>query len=241
MWAMIVKEFRQVRRDRRTLAMMIVLPVLLLVVLGYAASFDVKSITVAVSGPQARLVAGTLRTPFDVTLSAPDRGASRARDQLRQKLAVIGAMLHQPELIVRDEPTTGVDPVSRSGLWWLIARAAAEGCAIVLATTYLDEAERCTSVLVLDAGRALASGTAEKVVADMPGTLRAVRAKPGGEAAGRAWRRAGQWRVWDPGDGDAAPGAGQGSGPAEDLITADLQDAVTVAALASALASAGAA
>ncbi len=65
---------------------------------------------------------------------------------MRQKLAVIAAMLHQPELLVLDEPTTGVDPVSRSGLWWLIARAAAEGCAIVLATTYLDEAERCASV-----------------------------------------------------------------------------------------------
>src|SRR5215471_18864619 len=58
MWAMIVKEFRQVRRDRRTLAMMIVMPVLLLVVLGYAASFDVKTISVAVSGPQAELLDG---------------------------------------------------------------------------------------------------------------------------------------------------------------------------------------
>ena len=54
MWAMIVKEFRQLRRDRRTLAMMIVLPVLLLVVFGYAASFDVKSIPTVVAGPQAR-------------------------------------------------------------------------------------------------------------------------------------------------------------------------------------------
>ena len=49
---------------------------------------------------------------------------------------------------------------------------AAEGCAIVLATTYLDEAERCASVLVLDAGSALASGTADKIVAAMPGSLR---------------------------------------------------------------------
>ena len=57
MWAMIMKEFRQVRRDRRTLAMMIVLPVLLLVVLGYAASFDVKSITVVAAGPQAAVPA----------------------------------------------------------------------------------------------------------------------------------------------------------------------------------------
>ena len=166
--------------------------------------------------------------------SAAGRLAGQLSGGMRQKLAVIAAMLHQPDLLVLDEPTTGVDPVSRSGLWWLIARAAAEGCAIVLATTYLDEAERCASVLVLDRGRALASGTAEKIVADMPGTLRAVPAKPGGEAAARAWRRAGQWRVWDPGDGAAFPGAGQGSSPAADLISADLQDAVIVAALASA-------
>ncbi len=165
---------------------------------------------------------------------AAGRLAGQLSGGMRQKLAVIAAMLHQPELIVLDEPTTGVDPVSRSGLWWLIARAAAEGCAIVLATTYLDEAERCASVLVLDGGRALASGTAEKIVAEMPGTLRAAPAKPGGEAAGRAWRRAGQWRVWDPGDGAADTGSGQGSGPAADLIVPDLQDAVTVAALASA-------
>jgi ABC-2 type transport system permease protein len=92
MWAMIVKEFRQVRRDRRTLAMMIVLPVLLLVVLGYAASFDVKSITVAASGPQARVVAGALRAPFDVTLSAPGRGESWARDQLRDGKAEVAVV-----------------------------------------------------------------------------------------------------------------------------------------------------
>ncbi len=53
MWAMIVKEFRQLRRDRRTLAMMVAMPVILLVVLGYAASFDVSSIPVAVAGPDA--------------------------------------------------------------------------------------------------------------------------------------------------------------------------------------------
>jgi len=81
MWAMIVKEFRQVRRDRRTLAMMIVLPVLLLVVLGYAASFDVKTITVVAAGPQASAVAGLLKSPFDITATGPDR--TWAQDQLR--------------------------------------------------------------------------------------------------------------------------------------------------------------
>jgi len=159
--------------------------------------------------------------------SASDRLAGQLSGGMRQKLAVIAAMLHHPDLIVLDEPTTGVDPVSRSGLWWLIARAAAEGCAIVLATTYLDEAERCASVLVLDSGTVLASGTAEKIVAAMPGSLRAVPARPVGDAAARSWRRAGKWRVWDPDPAglDAGPPGGA-------LITPDLQDAVTVAALA---------
>ncbi len=83
MWAMIVKEFRQLRRDRRTLAMMIVMPVLLLVVLGYAASFDVKTISVAVSGPQASEIEGFLSAPFDVVLSVPGQTRSWAQDQLR--------------------------------------------------------------------------------------------------------------------------------------------------------------
>jgi len=159
--------------------------------------------------------------------NASDRLAGQLSGGMRQKLAVIAAMLHHPDLIVLDEPTTGVDPVSRSGLWWLIARAAAEGCAIVLATTYLDEAERCASVLVLDSGAVLASGTAEKIVAAMPGSLRALPARPEGEAAARSWRRAGRWRVWDPDPGGLAAGPADG-----DVITPDLQDAVTVAALA---------
>jgi ABC-2 type transport system ATP-binding protein len=194
-----------------------------------AENLDFRAIGYGISKRLARERAAEYLDRAGLTPAA-GRLAGQLSGGMRQKLAVIAAMLHEPELIVLDEPTTGVDPVSRSGLWWLIARAAAEGCAIVLATTYLDEAERCASVLVLDSGRALASGTAEKIVAEMPGTLRAVPAKPGGEAASRAWRRAGQWRVWDPGDGAAGPGGS----PAAGLITPDLQDAVTVAALASA-------
>jgi ABC-2 type transport system permease protein len=83
MWAMIVKEFRQIRRDRRTLAMMIVLPVLLLVVLGYAASFDVKTITVAAAGPQAAAAQQLLGAPFKVVETATGQGRTWATDQLR--------------------------------------------------------------------------------------------------------------------------------------------------------------
>ncbi len=83
MWAMIVKEFRQLRRDRRTLAMMIALPVLLLVVLGYAASFDVTSIPVAVAGPDSATVARALPAPFHVVTSDTAAGRSWAEDELR--------------------------------------------------------------------------------------------------------------------------------------------------------------
>src|SRR5258708_25195146 len=95
MWAMIVKEFRQLRRDRRTLAMMIAMPVILLVVLGYAASFDVTSIPVAISGPGAALVARTLPQPFDVVSTdlaasqTPAQDRTWAQEQLRDGHAAV--------------------------------------------------------------------------------------------------------------------------------------------------------
>ena len=158
--------------------------------------------------------------------AARSRPAGKLSGGMRQKLGVIASMLHQPDLLVLDEPTTGVDPVSRADLWWLIARAAAGGAAVVLATSYLDEAERAVDVLALDAGRERARGTPEQIVAAMPGTLRVSDERPAGEAGRRAWRRAGRWRVWDP-DGQP-PGTGG--------LAPDLQDAVTVAALARELA-----
>ena len=142
---------------------------------------------------------------------------------MRRKLGVIAAMLPAPELLVLDEPTTGVDPVSRADLWWLIARAAAGGAAVLMSTTYLDEAARAAHVLVLDTGRTLAEGTPAEIVASVPGTIAVVADRPdGADERRRAWRRAGTWRVWQPG----AVGL-----PARELVTPDLQDAVCVAAL----------
>jgi ABC-2 type transport system permease protein len=90
MWAMILKEFRQVRRDRRTLAMMIVLPLLLLVVFGYAASFDVDEISTTVVGPGAERTAEALPDLFEVEDIAPDEGVAEARETLRDGEAVVG-------------------------------------------------------------------------------------------------------------------------------------------------------
>jgi ABC-2 type transport system permease protein len=83
MWAMIVKEFRQLRRDRRTLAMMIVMPIILLIVFGYAASFDVKTVPTVAAGPQGPAVTRSLGEPFDVVATAPDEGRGWAETQLR--------------------------------------------------------------------------------------------------------------------------------------------------------------
>ncbi|HEX6568208.1 MAG TPA: ABC transporter permease [Acidimicrobiales bacterium] len=80
---MTVKEFRQMRRDHRTLAMMVVLPVVLLVVFGYAASFDVDEIPTSVVGPRADAVAGRLPPPFDVHAVDPDASRADAEDDLR--------------------------------------------------------------------------------------------------------------------------------------------------------------
>jgi ABC-2 type transport system permease protein len=83
MLAMIVKEFRQLRRDHRTLAMMIVLPVLLLVVFGYAASFDVDEIPTTVVGPRAERAADALPDPFSVDSVEPSGTRAAAVDDLR--------------------------------------------------------------------------------------------------------------------------------------------------------------
>ncbi len=92
MWAMVAKEFRQLRRDRRTVAMMIVLPVVLLVVFGYAANFEVRNIPTVVVGPEARQAAASLRPPFRVTQVTPAAGAPGARSRLQDGQAVVAVV-----------------------------------------------------------------------------------------------------------------------------------------------------
>jgi ABC-2 type transport system ATP-binding protein len=157
------------------------------------------------------------RTGLD---EARGRLAGRLSGGMRQKLALAMALLHEPELLILDEPTTGVDPVSRVELWRLLAAAAAGGAAVALATTYLDEAERAATVLVLDQGRALLAGTPEEVLAAVPGRVVEAQARPEGAPA---WRRGARWRVWSP-DGTPLPGATE--------VAMDLEDAVVVAQLA---------
>jgi ABC-2 type transport system ATP-binding protein len=88
-----------------------------------------------------------------------DRRADRLSGGMKQKLALACTLIHEPELIVLDEPTTGVDPVSRREFWKLLAEFLARGVTILMSTPYLDEAERCSRVALIHEGRLLAADT----------------------------------------------------------------------------------
>ena len=178
--------------------------------------------------------------------------AERLSGGMRRKLGFALASLHEPDVLLLDEPTTGVDPVSRTELWRLMAGAAGAGTTVVFATTYLDEAERCAQVLALDRGRALAQGPPDEVAAALRGTL--FRAPVRGPD-GRSWRRGHDWRVWAPHDAAANPPHDDANPPHDDAnpphddanpphdddasppdcdwapVETDLEDAVVVAML----------
>lgn len=113
----------------------------------------------------------------------------------RRKLAGSMALLPQPDLLLLDEVTTGVDPVSRMELWRMVAGAASAGTAVVAATTYLDEAERAARVELLHQGRLLASGPPAELIDAVPGSI-TDQEEPTNRA--RAWRQGRRWHQWHP-------------------------------------------
>lgn len=152
-------------------------------------------------------------------VEARDRVAAQLSGGMRQKLGVAMAMIHQPDLLVLDEPTTGLDPLSRVEIWGMLTEAVAVRAAVVVSTAYLEEAERAAHVLVLDGGRPLVSGSPEEVLASVPGAVLKSETRPEGL---HVWRRGRTWRIWSP-EGAGPPGARP--------VVPDIEDAVMVAAL----------
>ncbi len=111
------------------------------------------------------------------------RRTDRLSGGMKQKLALACTLIHEPQLIVLDEPTTGVDPVSRRGFWKLLPEFLAQGLTIVMATPYLDEAERCTHVALLHEGHLVALDEPARLQAAHPGRLVEVVADPHRAAA----------------------------------------------------------
>ncbi len=116
---------------------------------------------------------------------APFRGrlADRLSGGMKQKLALACTLIHTPELLVLDEPTTGVDPVSRRDFWRILARLRREGLTILLTTPYLDEAERCQRVALMDRGRILMMDAPEALRSRAEGAIVELLARPRRHAA----------------------------------------------------------
>jgi ABC-2 type transport system ATP-binding protein len=129
-----------------------------------------------------RLLSMTQLTPFR------QRRADRLSGGMKQKLALACTLVHEPDVLILDEPTTGVDPVSRREFWKLLSEFLSNGLTIVMATPYLDEAERCARITLLHEGRVLAIERPSALQATLAGRLIeviAATARPPAEQLGR--------------------------------------------------------
>jgi ABC-2 type transport system ATP-binding protein len=138
---------------------------------------------------RSRLLALTGLEPFRHRL------ADRLSGGMKQKLALACTLVHEPPVLVLDEPTTGVDPVSRREFWKLLAEFLGQGLTILMATPYLDEAERCGRVALIASGRVLALDEPGRLQAATPGRLIEVVAEPPRRALEVARQHAGADRV----------------------------------------------
>lgn len=155
---------------------------------------------------------------------AADRPAAQLSGGMRRKLGFVMAIVHSPDLVVLDEPSTGVDPVSRVDLWRLIAQQAASGAAVLMSTTYLDEAERAGRLVVLDEGRVLVQGSYDEVRAGFGGL---VTSHPVPMRSEWSWRRGHARHEYWP-SGDAPDG--------REVVAPDLEDIVIALSLSRRLA-----
>lgn len=120
----------------------------------------------------------------------PDRMAGKLSGGMKQKLALSCALIHRPEILLLDEPTTGVDAVSRSEFWDMLGTLREKGITILVSTSYMDEADRCERIAIIDKGHILVMGSPSQLVGsfdeklynavstDMFGLLSALRSLP---------------------------------------------------------------
>lgn len=105
-----------------------------------------------------------------------DRRAGKLSGGMKQKLALSCALIHKPTVLFLDEPTTGVDPVSRKEFWEMLKRLKQDGITIVVSTPYMDEATLCDRIALIQSGKILSIDTPENIVASYSGVLYAVKA-----------------------------------------------------------------
>ena len=108
---------------------------------------------------------------FSQLATFPDRPAGKLSGGMKQKLALSCALIHRPPILLLDEPTTGVDAVSRSEFWDMLATLRKHGITILVSTSYMDEATRCDRIAMMDHGRILRTDTPERLVAGLDENL----------------------------------------------------------------------
>jgi ABC-2 type transport system ATP-binding protein len=106
-----------------------------------------------------------------------DRQAGRLSGGMKQKLALMCTLLHKPEVLFLDEPTNGVDPVSRRDFWEILYQLVKEGLTVIVTTAYLDEAERCDRVGLMHRGRLIRCGSPPALKRDLDEICYAVRCR----------------------------------------------------------------
>jgi ABC-2 type transport system ATP-binding protein len=127
---------------------------------------DLYSVPASEAAPRAAgLLARVGMAPYGARLAGALSGG------MKQKLALVAALLTRPRLLLLDEPTTGVDPVSRREFWLVLNELHHEGLTIVVSTPYMDEAEYATRIGFLDEGRLLAVGTRDEILGAYPRPL----------------------------------------------------------------------
>jgi len=135
---------------------------------------------------RARQRADELLDSFDLSMAA-DRLAGGYSGGMRRRLDVAASLVAQPAVLFLDEPTTGLDPHGRIGLWRLVADLARQGTTVLLTTQYLEEADRLAdSIVLMDAGRVIASGTADELKAQVGGDRLELEAAPGADLSALA-------------------------------------------------------
>lgn len=105
-----------------------------------------------------------------------DRRAGKLSGGMKQKLALCCALIHKPDVLFLDEPTTGVDPVSRKEFWSILKQLKEQGVTIMVSTPYMDEAAMCDRIALIQSGEILSVNTPWKIISDYPYELFAVKA-----------------------------------------------------------------
>lgn len=103
------------------------------------------------------------------------RRAGALSGGMKQKLALSCALIHKPEILILDEPTTGVDPVSRKEFWDMLAKLKQQGITILVSTAYMDEASRCDRIALMQNGQFIATDTPQGIIDNYNETLWAVQ------------------------------------------------------------------